>query len=199
MGGDNGQTAAELEDADFKLIGEVVVHAAALENVLAVLAAVLKWKGDVQGDREPAAIRDSVQSEVLGAMLGALLALCRSHERVLYEFRQPEYLRDLWDTCAELGERRDAIAHSYWELADGRIVAKRALPKRKREPGVDFIVVGGTLEELAELREQFADTVGDIKEILDSAWPDEWLPVASLALRPRSDATSRRPRAPREP
>jgi hypothetical protein len=200
MGNDNGQTPAELADADFKLIGEVIVHAAALENMLAVLASVMMWKDGVEGGREPAEIRDRVQSEVLGGMLGTLLAVCRLHERVLHEVRQPEYLRDLWDDCAELADRRNALAHSYWErLADGRIVAKRALPKRKREPGVDFITVGGTLEELAKLREQIADAIGDIKDILDAAWPDEWLPVARFALGPRSATASRRPRAPREP
>jgi hypothetical protein len=177
----------ELSSDDFAHIGEVIVHAAALENMLIILAAVVVWADRASVGTELEDVREEIQDGLLGETAGVVIRKCREHEAVLYGISDARYLTDLWDDCIDLFERRHAIAHSYWDkLPDGAIVAKRALPRRKRRPGLDFVEVGGSLDDLAELRDQMADAISDIKQLLDAAWPQEWPRVAAFTLRPPS-------------
>lgn len=186
---------ANLSDDDFRRIGEVVVHAAGLENMLIILASVLVWADRSSGGTELDDIRAEIQDNVLGQTSGPVLKTCRNHESVLYDVRTKQYLEDLWDDCEELFERRHAVAHSFWQKReDGSIEAQRPLPKWKRKDGFDFVTVGGTLDELAELRHQMDDAIADIKQLLDQAWPQEWPKAAAFTLRPPSRGRAERPR-----
>lgn len=186
---------ADLTDDDFKRIGEIVVHAAALENMLIVLASVLVWADKSSAGTELDGIRADIQDSLLGQTAGPVLKVCRKHGSALHGVADKQYLMDLWDDCEELFERRHAVAHSYWEkLGDGTVVAQRALPKSKqKKDGVDFITAVGSLDDLAELRDQIADAISDIKALLDRAWPSEWMRVAAFSLRPRSRGRVERP------
>jgi hypothetical protein len=178
------------------MIGEVIVHAAGLENMLVVAASVAIWHARAGEEAEAESIRREVQDKLLGESVSTALKICRRHWQVFARGGITEtYLADLWDDCFGLSERRNAVAHSYWEkMPDGRIEAKRALPRNKRADGVEFMTVGGTLDEMADLRDQIADAIRDVKRVLDAAWPDSWPVVAAFTLRPASMGAASRPR-----
>ena len=178
---------AELTEHDFARIGEVMVHASTLENLLIILAAVMLWQARSEGGIDAASIRDEVQDGLRGETAAVSLRTCRLYSHVLEPVVTAEFLQNLWDDCAQLFERRNAIAHSFWErTADGRVVARRALPRHKVEDGVEFVSVGGTLDEMGALRDQFSAAMSDVRRLLDEMWPGTWQGTAALALRPSS-------------
>ncbi|MEV4261095.1 hypothetical protein [Kribbella sp. NPDC049584] len=184
---------ADLTRDDFAAIGEVIVHAAALENMLVVLASVLLWHKGGEDGQAPTVVRDEIRDRLLGESGGAALGVCRRLQDVLVSVASADFLHGLWDDCAGLIERRNAVAHSFWMRApDGRIEATRALPKRKRANLAEYQTVGGTLDEMGGLRDQFADAISDIKQLLDQRWPGNWPEVAAFSLREPSPGSAKR-------
>jgi hypothetical protein len=169
------RTPAELSEQDFAAIGRVIVHAAALENMLVMLASALLWH--VRSDEGKALdeIRAEIRDGIVGEFVGKVIDACRSHDAPLTTVATPEYLGDLWRDCSDLFMRRNAVAHSFWEKTpEGTIEARRALPRRLRSEGFDLLTVGGTLDGMDALTEQLADAIRDTIFLLNERWPNEW-------------------------
>lgn len=185
----------DFTEDDFASIGEVIVHAATLENLLVVLASISLWLARSEAGFEQDAIRNAIRSELLGSQVTILLKTCQDQSPLLERFATAEYLQGLWADCAELLEHRNAVAHSDWQARpDGRVETVRALPKHKREGGTDFIKVGVTLDQMQELNDQLADAIRDMKDLVVQAWPHDWPETADVRLRPPREGAATRPR-----
>ena len=193
---------ADLGPAEFALIGELIVNAAALEHMTVALAAALTRRcatNDVGTDEE---VVDSIWRDVIGRGSAQSVRVCRASLDALsaevLDADRRRYLEDLLDDVAGLFEQRHAIAHGLWEQDEnGALITFRATPWRKQSTSARearVVRVGGTPAQLRQLIEQSADATRDVIDAYRELWPWQWgSPPEEVRLRQREPGSARRP------